>query len=70
MNIPAHRAAAVAPTPAHSFELCEGELVNRIEESSKPAEPAEPAATAPPASPAKPGRTAPPVSTAPSVLAE
>lgn len=33
MDIPAHRAAAVVPTPAHSFELREGgQLVNLTEE--------------------------------------
>ena len=33
MNIPAHRAAAVAPTPAHSLELRDGDqLVNLTEE--------------------------------------
>lgn len=39
MNIPAHRAAAVAPTPAHSFELRDGDqLVNLTEEERKAAE--------------------------------
>ena len=39
MNIPAHRAAAVAPTPAHSFELRNGDqLVNLTEEERKAAE--------------------------------
>lgn len=33
MDIPAHRAAAVVPTPAHTFELREGDqLVNLTEE--------------------------------------
>jgi len=39
MNIPAHRAAAVAPTPAHSFELRDGDqLINLTEEERKAAE--------------------------------
>ncbi|MBP2297954.1 hypothetical protein [Azospirillum picis] len=39
MDIPAHRAAAVAPTPAHSFELRDGDqLVNLTEEERKAAE--------------------------------
>lgn len=38
MDIPAHRAAAVVPTPAHSFELREGELVNLTEEEGKAAD--------------------------------
>ncbi|PWC86051.1 hypothetical protein TSH100_13835 [Azospirillum sp. TSH100] len=38
MNIPAHRAAAVEPTPAHSFELRDGELVNLTEEDAKAAD--------------------------------
>ncbi len=38
MDIPAHRAAAVEPTPAHSFELRDGELVNLTEEEGKAAD--------------------------------
>ncbi|MGF7178435.1 hypothetical protein [Azospirillum doebereinerae] len=35
MDIPAHRAAAVVPTPAHSFELRDGDrLVNLTEEEA------------------------------------
>lgn len=66
MNIPSHRAAAVAPTPAHSFELRDGELVNRTEEERTPAEPA---GAAPPA-PSKGSRTAAVVPTAPAASAE
>jgi hypothetical protein len=59
MTIPSHRAAAEVPTPAHSFELRDGELVNLTEEARKAAE------TPPPA--AKPRRPASevPVVTAP-----
>lgn len=38
MTIPFHRAAAAAPTPAHSFELRAGELVNLTEEARKATE--------------------------------
>ncbi|MCG5241870.1 hypothetical protein ACIU1J_19610 [Azospirillum doebereinerae] len=35
MDIPAHRAAAVVPTPAHSFERRDGDrLVNLTEEEA------------------------------------
>lgn len=49
MDIPAHRAAAVVPTPAHTFELREGDqLVNLTEEERAAADAA--AADAVPAS--------------------
>jgi len=31
MTIPSHRAAAEVPTPAHTFELRDGELINLTE---------------------------------------
>ncbi|CAO3440122.1 hypothetical protein [Azospirillum endophyticum] len=56
MDIPAHRAAAVVPTPAHSFELREGDqLVNLTEEERAAAEAAAAAAVAVPV-PATKGR--------------
>ncbi|KAA0572215.1 hypothetical protein FZ983_32105 [Azospirillum sp. B21] len=46
MDIPSHREAAVAPTPAHSFELRDGDqLVNLTEEERKAAEAAASPAT-------------------------
>ncbi|MCM8736592.1 hypothetical protein M5E06_20915 [Azospirillum sp. A1-3] len=57
MNIPAHRAAAVAPTPAHSFELRDGDqLINLTEEERAAAEAAAAAATAAVPVPATKGR--------------
>lgn len=37
MTIPAHRAAAVTPTSAHSFTHRDGALVNRADEAAAPA---------------------------------
>lgn len=49
MDIPAHRAAAVVPTPAHSFELREGDqLVNLTEKERASAEAATAASAAVP----------------------
>lgn len=66
MNIPAHRAAAVAPTPAHSFELRDGDqLVNLTEEERKAAE-----AAVPPASSTAKSRRAAEAAAAPAPTAE
>ena len=35
MQTPAHRAPAVVPTPAHTFELLDGKLVNRTAEEQQ-----------------------------------
>lgn len=44
MTIPSHRAAAEVPTPAHTFELRAGELINLTEAARKAAEAPETAA--------------------------
>ncbi|MCM8738288.1 hypothetical protein M5E06_29610 [Azospirillum sp. A1-3] len=57
MDIPAHRAAAVVPTPAHSFELRDGDqLVNLTEEERAAAEASATAAAAAVPVPATKGR--------------
>lgn len=41
MNIPAHRAAAVEPTPADTFEVKDGKTINLTEQARAASESAE-----------------------------
>lgn len=52
MDIPSHRAAAVQPTPAQSFELRRGQLVNLDQEAAAAAP--SPAGTVPAPTPTPP----------------
>jgi hypothetical protein len=61
MTIPSHRAAAEVPTPAHTFELRAGELVNltEAEEAARKAADAPETIPAPAAKPRRPIGDAP-----------
>ncbi|CBS87032.1 hypothetical protein [Azospirillum lipoferum] len=61
MTIPSHRAAAEVPTPAHTFELRNGELVNPtgVEEAARKAAEAPETAAAPVAKSRRPASDAP-----------
>lgn len=61
MTIPSHRAAAAVPTPAHSFELRAGELINltEAEEAARKAAEAPETAAAPVAKSRRPASDAP-----------